>query len=187
MKTPDTRAVEVVDYDPCWPTRFETLRARIVAALGSLADSIEHVGSTSVPGLAAKPIIDMDVVVVSAMDVPAAIERLGLLGYVHRGNLGIDGREAFESPPRQIEHHLYLCVRGSAALSNHLTVRNYLRHNPEAAIKYGMLKKRLAKQFPMDIDRYVDGKADFLVGVLREAGFAEPVLSAMRNVNRLKS
>src|SRR5258705_12320222 len=97
MKNHNARAVEVVDYDPRWPTRFETLRARIVAALGSLADSIEHVGSTSVPGLAAKPIIDIDVLVVSAIDVPEAIERLALLGYLHRGNLGIDGREAFES------------------------------------------------------------------------------------------
>jgi GrpB-like predicted nucleotidyltransferase (UPF0157 family) len=187
MKNHNARGVEVVDYDPCWPTRFETLRARIVAALGSLADSIEHVGSTSVPGLAAKPIIDIDVVVVSAIDVPAAIERLALLGYLHRGNLGIDGREAFESPPRQIEHNLYLCIRGSTALSNHLTVRDYLRHNPEAAMKYGILKKRLAKQFPMDIDRCIDGKTDLLVGALREAGFAEPVLSAIRDVNRVKS
>jgi GrpB-like predicted nucleotidyltransferase (UPF0157 family) len=178
--------LKVVDYDPSWPTKFETLRARILGALGIIADSIEHVGSTSVPGLPAKPIIDMDVVVLSASQVPPAIERLAVLGYKHRGNLGIDGREAFDSPSGLVAHHLYLCVRGCVALSNHLTVRNYLRRNSDAAVKYGQLKRRLAKQLPTDAAQYVEGKTNFLLGVLREVGLSDGAVSTIGDANRRK-
>jgi GrpB-like predicted nucleotidyltransferase (UPF0157 family) len=92
------RKVEIVDYDPHWPEVFETLRQRIWAALGDVALSVEHVGSTSVPGLAAKPIIDISIVVPERSDVQTGISRLASLGYVHRGDLGIEGREAFANP-----------------------------------------------------------------------------------------
>jgi GrpB-like predicted nucleotidyltransferase (UPF0157 family) len=94
----------IVEYDPHWPDVFDELRAPVVAALGDLAVSVEHVGSTAVPGLAAKPIIDMDAVVPSVVHVPKAIERLALLGYAHRGDLGIPGREAFTSPSGKPAH-----------------------------------------------------------------------------------
>jgi len=83
------------DYDPSWPQRFETLRAGIAAALGEMVSVIEHAGSTAVPELAAKPIIDIDVVLRPATDLPQVIARLASLGYEHQGNLGIPGREAF--------------------------------------------------------------------------------------------
>src|SRR5207249_10022511 len=92
------RRIIVVEYDPAWPATFDDLRARVWTVVGDLALTIEHMGSTSVLGLAAKPIIDMTVVLPSAADVPQAIERLATLGYVHRGDLGIEGREAFGSP-----------------------------------------------------------------------------------------
>jgi GrpB-like predicted nucleotidyltransferase (UPF0157 family) len=145
------------------------LRSRIVPVLGSIAVAIEHVGSTAVPGLAAKPIIDMDVVVASAGDVRVAIERLAALGYVHQGNLGIVGREAFETPAGLPAHHLYVCIHGGAALQNHLQVRDYLRRHADAAATYGRLKKTLAESFPDDIEKYMSGKTDFLTGVLRSA------------------
>ena|SRR5882724_4051129 len=87
------RRIIVVEYDPAWPATFDDLRARVWTVVGDLALAIEHIGSTSVPGLAAKPIIDMTVVLPAADDVPQAIERLATLGYVHRGDLGIEGRE----------------------------------------------------------------------------------------------
>jgi GrpB-like predicted nucleotidyltransferase (UPF0157 family) len=90
------RIVIVVDYDEEWPRRFEELRARIWPAVSDIASRIEHVGSTSVPGLAAKPIIDMTIVVGGRSDVPLAIEHLATLGYRHRGNLGIEDRESFD-------------------------------------------------------------------------------------------
>src|SRR5687767_15978465 len=107
--------VTVVDYDPSWPSVFETLKSHVLQALGSLPVSVEHVGSTAIPGLAAKPIIDMDVVVASVADVTIAVERLSSLGYIHRGDLGIQGREAFHSPSALPPHHLYVCAQGTVA------------------------------------------------------------------------
>jgi GrpB-like predicted nucleotidyltransferase (UPF0157 family) len=119
----------IVEYDPHWPDVFDELRAPVVAALGDLVVSVEHVGSTAVPGLAAKPIIDMDAVVPSVVDVPKAIERLALFGYAHRGDLGIPGREAFTSPPGKPGRHLYVCALGSDELSRHRSFRDYVSDN----------------------------------------------------------
>ena len=126
------KTVIVVDYDPRWPAVFERLRASLARALAGLPFEIEHVGSTSVPGLAAKPVIDLNVVVPTANEVAETIERLASLGYRHRGDLGIVGREAFRAPPGLPKHHLYVCVEGVLALRNHLGVRDYLRTHPEA-------------------------------------------------------
>src|SRR5690349_20583042 len=93
-----SRPVIVVDYDPAWPRLFDQLTVPVRSALGEVALRIEHVGSTSVPGLAAKPIIDISVVVATEADVPLAIERLASIGYLHQGDLGIEGREAFVAP-----------------------------------------------------------------------------------------
>lgn len=88
-------AVVIVEYDPAWPSEFVRLRDRARAVLGDLAIAIEHVGSTAVPGLAAKDLVDMVVVVESDDDVKEAISRLEAIGYQARGNLGVEGREAF--------------------------------------------------------------------------------------------
>jgi GrpB-like predicted nucleotidyltransferase (UPF0157 family) len=101
---PNQRTIVVVDYDPSWPVTFAALREPIWRALADIAISVEHVGSTSVPGLAAKPIIDIDAVITSSADISAAIDRLATLGYVHSGTLGIEGREAFESPAGPAHH-----------------------------------------------------------------------------------
>ena len=87
----------IVESDPMWPAEFERLRVRAADAVGDVAVAIEHIGSTAVPGLAAKPVIDL-VVVVEPQDLQTAVERLVAIGYVHRGNLGVEGREAFEVP-----------------------------------------------------------------------------------------
>jgi GrpB-like predicted nucleotidyltransferase (UPF0157 family) len=186
MPKPTQRIILVVDYDSSWPLTFAALRAPVWETLRGVALSVEHVGSTSVPGLAAKPIIDIDVVLPSCAEMPVTIERLAALGYVHRGNLGIEDREAFESPAALPAHHLYACVRGSLALANHLTLRDCLRGNPPAAAAYGELKKQLAAQFPTDIDSYIAGKTDFLLEVLRNAGFPTTRLLTIRDQNRRK-
>ena len=124
--------VVVLDYDPRWPDHFEQLRAIVWPAVAGIATAIEHLGSTSVPGLSAKPVIDMDVVV-PASRVEEAISRLADLGDRHRGNLGIEGREAFRAPAGSVPHHLYLCPADSPALANHIAVRDHLRATPTAA------------------------------------------------------
>ncbi len=158
------------------------LRRAVWAAVREVALSVEHVGSTAVPGLAAKPIIDIDVVVDSRDKVPEAIARLGALGYVHRGNLGIEDRDAFTSPEGLPAHHLYVCLQGSAALANHLALRDFLRCDAAAAAEYGRIKKRLAAQFPGDIESYISGKTDCILAILRSAGFPESVLQAIGSV-----
>jgi GrpB-like predicted nucleotidyltransferase (UPF0157 family) len=162
-----------MDYDSTWPATFVTLQAPIWEALRGVALSVEHIGSTSVPRLAAKPIIDIDVVVPSRTKMSVIIERLAKLRYVHRGNLGIENREAFDSPTGLPAHHLYACLQGTAALANHLAVRDYLRRDPAAAAAYGKLKKQLAAQFPTDVESYVAGKTDFLIEILGRAGLID--------------
>ena len=130
----------------------EKLRARIWPVVSDVAIRIEHVGSTSVPGLAAKPIIDLTVVVGGRTDVPLTITRLATLGYRHRGNLGIEDREAFDHRPELPRHNLYVCPEGTIGVVNQLAVRDYLRAQPDAARHYGNLKRRLAVEFPTDID-----------------------------------
>jgi GrpB-like predicted nucleotidyltransferase (UPF0157 family) len=97
-------AIEIVDYDERWPAEFQHLRERLLAALAPLAAQVEHVGTTAVPGLAAKPKLDVDVVV-SAKDVEAAIQRLGAIGFEHQGDLGVPGREALKGPDDGNAYH----------------------------------------------------------------------------------
>jgi GrpB-like predicted nucleotidyltransferase (UPF0157 family) len=161
--------VIIVDYDPHWPDFFEELRAPVVAALGDLVVGVEHVGSTAVPGLAAKPIIDMDVVVPSVSDIPEAIRRLAILGYVHRGDLGIAGREAFTSPSGKPRHHLYVCALGSEELRRHRSFRDHLLTHPEDARAYTALKKAAALRFAEDRAAYNEAKTRFVEAVLQRA------------------
>lgn len=174
--------IVVADYDPAWPVAFERVRSFVWPAVADVAISIQHVGSTSVPGLAAKPVIDIDVIVPAAQ-VAAGVERLQSLGYEHQGDLGVSQREAFRSPPGFTRHHLYLCPSTSPALANHLAIRDYLRGHPPAARAYGELKKKLARDFVDDIDGYVAGKTPFLVGILRAVGFTEEALADIERIN----
>lgn len=162
------QSVKMVDYDPEWPEQFESLRRRIAAALGPLALAIEHVGSTSVPNMCAKPIIDLDVVV-RPEDVPAAISAVEALGYRHEGNLGIAGREAFRWVADFPEHHLYVCPKGSPALERHLLIRDYLRKHPEIAREYAALKKDLAQKYRDNRTKYQAAKAEFVDSLLEKA------------------
>jgi GrpB-like predicted nucleotidyltransferase (UPF0157 family) len=158
--------IVLADYDPAWPKTFEALAARAAAALTPIPARIEHVGSTSVPGLPAKPVIDLDVVVAAA-DVPHAIERLAALSYAHRGNGGLPGREAFRWPPGEARHHLYLCTPDTPAFRDHILFRDHLRTNPEVAREYGAFKRELAARYGADRAAYQSGKAGFIDAIMR--------------------
>jgi len=153
--------VIILAYDPDWPGRFQSLRKRIADVLGDMAAAIEHVGSTAVPDLAAKPIIDIDVLLESETMLAAAIECLARLGYVHRGNLGVPEREAFraaDDPP----HHLYVCPPCSVEFRKHVAFRDYLRAHPKDAKIYGELKIVLAERFREDRSAYNSAKSEFV-------------------------
>jgi len=158
--------VVIVPYDPTWPSLFAQLRDGIVAALGATALRVEHVGSTSVPGLAAKPIIDIDAVIPAETDLPEAIRKLARVGYTHEGERGIAGRHAFSQPSGLPAHHLYVCDEHNPELWRHIAFRDYLRANPAEAASYGALKERLALRFGNDRDGYTDAKSAFIAEAL---------------------
>lgn len=136
-----TKHVVVLPYDEKWKRDFIAIKDELTEALGDMAITIEHVGSTSVEGLAAKPIIDIDVVV-KEDQVDDAISALAEVRYIHEGNLGIPGREAFtyEGKEHLQQHHLYVCLENSAELKRHLAFRDYLRKHAEAVNEYSKVK-----------------------------------------------
>jgi GrpB-like predicted nucleotidyltransferase (UPF0157 family) len=165
--------VFIEDYDPRWPQTFELLRSRLSAALPGMAAAIEHIGSTAVPGLAAKPIIDIDLLMNSEGDLPRVIVALTSLGYDHRGDLGIAGREAFQSPSNDLRHHLYVCPPSSREYPRHIAFRDYLRAHPESAAAYGQLKRDLAQTLGHDREAYTQGKSDFVREILCRVGMCK--------------
>jgi GrpB-like predicted nucleotidyltransferase (UPF0157 family) len=165
--------VIILDYDPNWPGLFQSLRQRIADAFGDMAAAIEHVGSTAVPHLTAKPIIDIDVLLASETMLPAAIERLASLGYLHRGNLGIPEREAFLAPADAPPHHLYVCPPCSAEFRRHVAFRDYLRSHPQEAKIYGDLKVALAERFREDRPAYMTAKGEFVAELTSQASASQ--------------
>lgn len=161
--------VVISDYDDEWPILFRQIAAPIEQALGDVAIGVEHVGSTAVPGLAAKPVIDIDIVVAEAADVPVAIEQIRRLGYVYQGDKGIAGREAFMRPPHLPPHHLYVVIAGNKPHTDHIRFRDYLRAHPDVAREYADLKKRLADEHRDQRERYTDAKTEFIARALAAA------------------
>lgn len=156
-----TKNVVVLPYDPKWKNDFEKIKQELVNAIGDLIVSIEHVGSTSVEGLSAKPIIDIDVVISDYSVFDSIVSRLSAIGYTHEGDLGIKDREAFKysDKPHLRKHHLYVCPQNSKELLRHITFRDFLRNNPEAVKKYSMVKENGAKLFPDNMDKYIEYKS----------------------------
>jgi GrpB-like predicted nucleotidyltransferase (UPF0157 family) len=166
-----TTDILVSDYDSSWPSWFDTVCERVWPVVEDLAVRIDHVGSTAVPGLAAKPIIDMDIVVASPDDVAPVIERMATIGYRWRGDLGVTGREAFR-PPSDDElprHHLYVVVENNKAHLDHWLLRDHLRQDGTARERYGELKKRNAELAERDMDVYVAAKAALVAELLTRA------------------
>ncbi len=155
-----TKNVIVLPYDPKWKTDFENIKRELVSVIGDLVVCIEHVGSTSVEGLSAKPIIDIDVVISDYSVFDSVVSKLGTIGYVHEGNLGIKDREAFKysDKPHLQKHHLYVCPQNSRELLRHITFRDFLRNNPDAIKEYSEVKERGAKLFPDNMDKYIEYK-----------------------------
>ena len=161
-----TKHVVVLPYDETWKQDFIDIKTELSQALGEIAISIEHVGSTSVEGLAAKPIIDIDVVVTKER-INDAILALKSIGYIHEGNLGISGREAFAYKGKEHlqQHHLYVCPQDSLELKRHLAFRDYLRTHPEAVNEYSIIKMKAASLYPEDIDKYIEYKAPVIENI----------------------
>ena len=156
-----TGRVVVVPYEEAWASEFEEIKKEIEAEIGDLIFGIEHIGSTSVKGLSAKPCIDIDVIIKDYSVFDEIVNKLGAIGYIHEGNLGIKDREAFKytDKPHLMMHHLYVCPQYSKELHRHITFRDFLRSNPEAVKKYSTVKEKAAELFPSDIDQYIEYKS----------------------------
>lgn len=141
----------VEKYNPKWVEQFQTLKEFLEKNVTEYI-SIEHVGSTSIPGMNAKPIIDIDVVVEDAGQFLKLKEELSKIGYVHEGDRGIPGREAFdnENVPVDIDHHLYVCVKDNAELLRHLKFREKLRANLELVDEYNKIKEEILSKVGTD-------------------------------------
>ena len=167
-----TANVIVLPYDKAWAEAFEDIKREIEVALGNLILGVEHVGSTSVEGMSAKPCIDLDIVIKDDANLDAVICRLAQIGYLHEGDLGIKGREAFRyrDKPHLMKHHLYVCRESSEELHRHITFRNYLRRHPDAAKVYSAVKEEAARLYPDDIDRYMAHKAPCIEALYAQCG-----------------
>ena len=167
-----TKHVVVEPYDEGWKQNFIDIKAELQDALGELALRIEHVGSTSVPGLSAKPIIDIDIVIKDYSVFDEVVSALGKIGYRHEGNLGIVGREAFKYDGKEHlkSHHLYVCPEDSPELKRHIAFRDYLRSNPKDVSEYSRIKEEGAALYPYDIEKYIAHKSPVIERIYNEIG-----------------
>ncbi len=162
--------VYLVPYDPRWPRLFEEERARVETAVGAWAEVIEHVGSTAVPGLDAKPVIDVLVGLGSMHDAGRCIRPLEGLGYECRGEAGVPGRLFFRRfREGQRAFHLHLAVLGGEVWNDRLLFRDHLRAHPETASEYARLKRELAARYRGDREAYTAAKTGFVGGVLEKS------------------
>jgi GrpB-like predicted nucleotidyltransferase (UPF0157 family) len=181
-------------YNDQWKKDFEALRGVYLYILEGACMDIQHVGSTAIPGLCGKPILDIDIIIDDEDLLPMITERLEMAGYDARGDQGIPGRYAFRqcdptvpwTNPRRTwqEHHLYVCLQGSLALKNHLRFRDMLLANPALADAYGLFKMELAHRPDMDRPTYSRSKTAFILDTLSGAGFSPGELRQIEEANR---
>ncbi|MDX1908741.1 MAG: GrpB family protein [Bacteroidia bacterium] len=180
-------------YNPQWKTEFDSLRGVLRHVLDGIDLDIQHVGSTAVPGLCAKPILDIDIIIQDKTLLDPISARLEKTGYLSKGDQGIPGRFAFrqisartpQTDDRQQwqEHHLYLCFSDSLALHNHLLFRDALLGNPQLVMAYAQLKMKLIHDPHITRATYTKHKTDFIVSVLADMGLSAQDLRAITDAN----
>ncbi len=166
---PRKRKIEVVPYDPEWPVLFAQEAEAIRAIAPDCFVAIHHIGSTAVPGLAAKPVIDIMPIVTDLGLLDQINSGMEDLGYIVKGEFGIPGRRFFLKGLIDRTHHVHAFEEGSGGLMRHVAFRDYLRCHPDEAEKYAELKMKNAAQFPHDNDGYCDAKHDFVTELEKRA------------------
>ncbi|MGL5878509.1 MAG: GrpB family protein [Xenococcaceae cyanobacterium] len=158
------RKVEVLPHDPNWQHKFESESKLVIQALGENVVMVHHIGSTAIPKIYAKPIVDMLVEVNDITQVDKYNSAMEALGYEVMGEFGISGRRYFRKDNKMgvRTHHVHIFEVNSKEVERHLAFRDYMVAHPEDAQKYSELKRRLAKQYPNDINGYMDGKDGFI-------------------------
>jgi len=161
----------LVPHDPAWAEEFGREAGAIAAALGDVLLEVHHIGSTAIPRIVAKPVIDILAVVTAAGPLDGRAPRLEALGYRGLGELGIAGRRYFrkERAPGIRTHHVHAFAAGSPEIRRHLDFRDYLRTHRDAAKAYAALKRDLARRHPGDRRAYSEGKTEFIRDIERRA------------------
>jgi GrpB-like predicted nucleotidyltransferase (UPF0157 family) len=177
--------VKVVSYNPEWKKWFKELRQPILGKMSDYIVDVVHVGSTSIEGMSAKPIIDIDILVDSWSNFSEIVRLLEDLGYEHQGDLGIKDRQAFRliREPKY-SHHLYVCHKDSLAYKNHVLLRKHLSENPEGFRRYKDLKINLGET-SSDVDIYTRLKTELILEFLAAEGVSEEELNTIRFQNLL--
>ncbi|WP_349408782.1 GrpB family protein [Pseudalkalibacillus sp. SCS-8] len=163
------RKVEVTPYNSEWNVRFEEEASVLRRIFGPELVTVHHIGSTSVEGLQAKPIIDIMPVVKDIEAVDAFNDQMMAIGYEPRGENGIPGRRYFQKGGDNRTHHIHIFQEGDPGVERHLAVRDYLRAKPEARDAYGFLKEELAERYPHDMESYIKGKEQFVLDLEAKA------------------
>ena len=165
--------VQLADYDPMWPARFEDARRAIVDSCGCLV-ALEHVGSTAVPGLAAKPTLDLMPILARPEDGARIVPAMTGLGYEYRGAFGIPGRHFFtrwlDGDPHVEKHNVHAYPVGHTEIARHLVFRDALRADAATRAAYAALKRALAARFPHDVEAYAEAKSAFVDEVIAARG-----------------
>ena len=165
------KTVEVVPHNPNWQNEFQMEAKQITSAMGEMLVAIHHIGSTAIPGIYAKPVIDMLVEVRDITEVEARSSAMELIGYEVMGEFGIPGRRYFrkENQAGIRTHQVHTFELGSAQITRHLAFRDFKIAHPEEAQKYSELKRKLAAENPQNMDGYIDGKDGFIKEIDRRA------------------
>lgn len=165
----ESGAVRLVEYDPRWPSLFAAERQRILDQCATLGLRLEHIGGTSIPGMCAKPILDIAAGRPRGASTQDAVAALEQAGYEHRGERGVPGRQLFcRGQPRA--YHVHLVEEGGPLWRDYVAFRSYLRAHPETARQFADLKRVLAARFSRDREAYMNAKASHVQEVLRLAG-----------------
>jgi GrpB-like predicted nucleotidyltransferase (UPF0157 family) len=161
--------IQVVPYDPAWPAMFARQAAELREALGAVALRIDHIGSTAIPRLAAKPVIDVQISVAAFEPLDAYRGPLQRLGYVFRADNPDRTKRYFREPPRQRRTHLHVRRAGSFGEQFALLFRDFMRAHPDVATEYADLKIKLAERYSEDRTAYTDAKGPFIWSVIAQA------------------
>lgn len=170
---PEPRLIRVIAYDHSWPRQFAKEALLIKAALGDNCIEVHHMGSTSVPHLAAKPVIDIIPVVCDLKQVDMNNALMKAIGYDVKGEHGIPFRRFFQKGGRLRTHHVHIFEQENPEIERHLKFRDWMRTHPQDRDAYGRLKQELALKHPEDIVSYCQGKEPFIAAIDKKAGFKE--------------
>ena len=156
------RQVIVTPYQSSWPDAFQQEKEQLETIFGDRLLAVHHIGSTSVPGLSAKPILDILPVVDSLDGIEAFDAAMEQIGYEAKGEFGMSGRRYYRKGGDNRTHHIHLYADGNPEIMRHVVFRDYLRQQPEEVEAYSTIKERLAHQYPQDISAYIAGKDSFV-------------------------